>query len=66
MNPEKWRYFRVAFVAFALVASVAIYEHGGFSSMGLGGLAILLLAFAAVALAVYLFVKDEPEDPGFH
>jgi hypothetical protein len=66
MNRKKWRSFRVAFVIFAIVASVEIYRQGGFASMGLGGLVILLLAFAAVALAIYLFVKDEPEDPDFH
>lgn len=66
MSPDKWRYFRIAFVVFAIVASLKIYEHGGFASMDLGSLAILLLAFAAVALAIYFFVKDEPEDPGFH
>ncbi len=63
MSPEKWRYFRIAFVASVLVASLMIYDQGGFRSMGLVGLGILLLAFAAVALLLYYFVKDKPEDP---
>lgn len=63
MSPEKWRYFRHAFVAFVLVASLMIYDQGGFSSMGLVGLGILLVALAAVGVAIYFFVRDEPEDP---
>jgi len=31
--------------------------------MGLVGLGILLLAFAAIGLLLYYFVKDRPEDP---
>ena len=63
MSPEKWHYFRVAFLAFVIVASLMIYDQGGFSSMGLVGLGILLLALAAVGVAIYFFVRDEPEDP---
>ena len=63
MNSEKWRNFRIAFVVFALVASLSIYVQGGFDSLGLVGLGILLLAFAAVGLLLYYFVKDGPEDP---
>ncbi len=65
MNSTKWRYFRIAFVVFALAASLMIYEQGGFKSMGLGGLVILLLAFAAVGLALYRFVTNshKPQDP---
>lgn len=63
MTPEKWRYFRIIFVVFVIFAGVMIYEQGGFDSMGPGGLVILLLALAAVGLAIYFFVKDEPNDP---
>ncbi len=63
MSPEKWRYFRIAFVVFAPVASLVIYDQGGFASLGLVGLGILLLAFAAVGFLLYNFVKDNPEDP---
>lgn len=63
MSPEKWRYFRFAFVVSVLVASLVIYDQGGFGSMGLVGLGILILAFAAIGLLLYFFVKDEPEDP---
>ncbi len=63
MSSEKWRYFRIAFVVFALVASLSIYVQGGFDSLGLVGLGILLLAFAAVGFFLYNFVKDNPEDP---
>ncbi len=63
MSSEKWRYFRIAFVVFALVASLSIYVQGGFDSLGLVGLGILLLAFAAVGFFLYYFVKDNPEDP---
>ncbi len=62
MSSEKWRYFRIAFVVFALVASLSIYVQGGFDSLGLVGLGILLLAFAAVGCFLYYFVKDNPED----
>ncbi len=48
------------------MASLVIYEQGGFEGMGYAGLGILLLAFAAVALAIYFFVRDEPEGPDFH
>jgi len=63
MSPEKWRSFRIAFVVSVLVASLVIYDQGGFGSMGLVGLGILLLAFAAIGLLLYYFVKDRPEDP---
>jgi len=63
MSPEKWRSLRIAFVVSVLVASLAIYDQGGFGSMGLVGLGILLLAFAAIGLLLYYFVKDRPEDP---
>jgi len=63
MSSEKWRYFRIAFVVFAMVASLSIYVQGGFASLGLVGLGILLLAFAAVGCFLYYFVKDSPEDP---
>ena len=62
MSSEKWRYFRIAFVVFALVASLVIYDKGDFASLGLVGLGILLLAFAAVGCFLYYFVKDSPED----
>ncbi len=63
MSSEKWRYFRIAFVVFALVSSLSIYVQGGFESLGLVGLGILLLAFAAVGCFLYYFLKDNPEDP---
>ena len=63
MNREKWRKFGIALVVFALVASLSIYVQGGFDSLGLVGLGILLLAFAAVGFLLYYFVKDNPEDP---
>ena len=63
MSSEQWHYFRIAFVVFALVASLVIYDQGGFASLGLVGLGILLLAFAAVGFPLYYFVKDNPEDP---
>lgn len=63
MTPEKWRYFGIAFVAFVLVASLMIYDQGGFTSIGLAGISILLLALAAVALLLYYFVKKAPDDP---
>ncbi len=63
MSLEKWRSFRIAFVVSVLVASLVIYDQGGFGSMGLVGLGILLLAFAAIGLLLYYFVKDRPEDP---
>lgn len=63
MNAEKWRYFGIAFVVFALVASLMIYLQGSFDSMQPSGLAILLVAFAAVGLLIYRFVRDNSEDP---
>ena len=63
MSSDKWRYFSIALVVFAMVASLSIYLQGGFDSLGLGGLGILLLAFAAVGCFLYYFVKDSPEDP---
>ncbi len=63
MNAEKRRYFGIAFVVFALVASLMIYLQGGFDSMQPSGLAILLVAFAAVGLLIYRFVRDNSEDP---
>jgi hypothetical protein len=45
-----------------MVASLSIYVQGGFASLGLVGLGILLLAFAAVGCFLYYFVKDNPED----
>ena len=63
MNRENWRNYGIALVVFALVASLSIYVQGGFDSLGLVGLGILLLAFAAVGCFLYYFVKDNPEDP---
>ncbi len=39
-----------------------IYEQGGFGSMGLVGFGILALALVAVGLALYFYLKDEPDD----
>ncbi len=63
MSRGKWRNFNIALVVFALVASLSIYVQGGFASLGLVGLGILLLAFAAIGFFLYQFVKDSPEDP---
>jgi hypothetical protein len=63
MSRGKWRNFSIALVVFAMVASLSIYVQGGFDSLGLVGLGILLLAFAAVGCFLYYFVKDNPEDP---
>ncbi len=63
MSREKWRYFSIALVVFAMVASLSIYVQGGFDSLGLVGLVILLLAFAAVGFSLYYFVRDNPEEP---
>ncbi len=63
MSRGKWRNFSIALVVFAMVASLSIYVQGGFASLGLVGLGILLLAFAAVGFFLYYFVKDSPEDP---
>lgn len=63
MSPEKWRYFRHMVIAFSIVAGLMIYEQGGFSSLGLVGVGILLLALLASAVAIYFFVRDEPDEP---
>ena len=63
MSAEKWRYFGIAFVVFALVASLMIYLLGDFDSMQPSGLAILLVAFAAVGLLIYRFVRGNSADP---
>ena len=63
MSRGKWRNFSIALVVFALVASLSIYAQDGFASLGLVGLGILLLAFAAVGFLLYYFVKGNPEDP---
>ena len=62
MSSEKWRNFSIALVVFVMVAPLSIYVQGGFASLGLVGLGILLLAFAAVGCFLYYFVKDSPED----
>lgn len=63
MSPQKWRYFRHMIIAFSIVAGVMIYDQGGFTSLGLVGLGIVLLAFAAASIAIYFFVRDEPDEP---
>lgn len=63
MTPQKWRFFRILLAVFLLTASLAIFVQGGFRSMGLVGLGLLLLAFAAVGVIVYLFVRGEPQGP---
>ncbi|MFB3078042.1 MAG: hypothetical protein ACE1Y4_08530 [Lysobacterales bacterium] len=63
MNAEKWRYFGITFVIFLLTISLMIFAQGGFDSMGFGGLAILLVAFAAVGLLIYGFVRGNSADP---
>ena len=63
MNSKKWRYFGITFVVFVLTFSLMIFEQGGFDSMGPGGLAILLVSFAAVGMLIYRFVRDNSEDP---
>ena len=63
MSRWKWRNFSIALVVFAMVASLSIYVQGGFDSLGLVGLGILSLAFAAVGFFLYRFVKGNPEDP---
>lgn len=62
MTPEKWRGFRIALVIFAIVVTAMIYDQGGFTSMGPAGVAILLIAFAAVAYFIYLYLKKAPDD----
>ena len=63
MNSRKWRYFGITFVVFVLTFSLMIFEQGGFDSMGPGGVAILMVAFAAVGLLIYRFVRGNSEDP---
>ena len=63
MSRGKWRNFSIALIVFAMVAFLSIYVQGGFASLELAGLGILLLAFAAVSFFLYYFVKDNPEDP---
>ena len=62
MTPEKWRKFAISFVVFVIVASVLIYDQGGFASIGRAGAAILLIALVAVAVALYVFVRQKPDD----
>lgn len=43
-----------------------IYKTGGFLEIGIVGVGILLLCAAVIGVLLYFFVRDEPEDSGFH
>ena len=66
MSPRKWRGFGIAFIVFVVVASLMIYKTGGFLEIGIVGVGILLLCAAVIGVLLYFFVRDEPEDSGFH
>lgn len=62
MKTEKWVAFRYGLIAFSVVFLGLLFEEGAFRSITLGGTVILILTLAAVAYALYRFVKSEPDD----
>ncbi|MEM1175422.1 MAG: hypothetical protein AAGA33_01775 [Pseudomonadota bacterium] len=66
MDAKRWTLFRLIFVAFSVTAAYALFSIGALDDVtSLGGILILIAAFAAVAIGIYRFVKNikDPDNP---
>lgn len=62
MTKPKWQMFWAAFVVFLLVATYFLSEKGVFEEYSLVVLGIVGVSFGVVGIAIYLFVRDRPDD----
>lgn len=66
MDGIRWDLVRIIFLAFSISAGYFLYSSGALQDItSIGGFLILVLAFAAVAAAIYRFVVNlkNPERP---
>ena len=64
MSNNKWQMFWAAVVVFLVIATLVISEKGVFDETNLVVLVIVGFMFALVGVALYVYVKDLPEDLG--
>ena len=64
MSNNKWQMFWDAVVVFLVIATLVISEKGVFEETNLVVLVIVGFMFALVGVALYVYVKDLPEDLG--
>ena len=64
MTKSKWQVFWIAFVAFLVVATAFLAEKGVFLEADIVVLALVLLLFALVGIALYFYIRSRPEDIG--
>ena len=62
MSPYKWQLFWVSTIAFLAVATAFLAKKGVFDDSSLVVLVMVGVLFALVAVALYFYVKDRPED----
>lgn len=58
MSPEQKNGFRIAITVFAFVAAFFLNDFGAFDSISAVGVAILIVAFGAVAFFLYQYIKS--------
>jgi cell division protein FtsW (lipid II flippase) len=64
MSKTKWQMFWAAVVVFLVIVTSFLSSKGVFEEADLVVLVIVGLLFALVGVALYLFIRDRPEDLG--
>lgn len=64
MSKTKWQIFWGAFVIFLVMATSLLSKKGVFEKANLVVLGMVGFMFALVGVALYVYVKDRPEDLG--
>ena len=62
MSPYKWQLFWVSTIAFLAVATAFLAKKGVFDDASPVVLVMVGVLFGLVAVALYFYVKDRPED----
>lgn len=63
MTPSKHLAFRISLTLFAAFAITGLYFAGVLQTLDLVGVAILAIAFGAVAIALYKAIRDDENIP---
>lgn len=56
MIKERFSHFAIVITAFVSVASLFVYEMGGFKSITFGGVLILLCSYFASSIFIYMYI----------
>ena len=61
MTPNKSKGFRIALITFSATFFLLLFNQGVLENLTLGGLAILLVAFSAIAYLLYRYIAGAPD-----